>query len=135
MALSHSLIKENLRRINRRRLSSLLSFFSSSLLSLLLFFCRFPFSLIRERRGALLFALNEESAAKVNRRRLLSSNCSFLLKYSFNFLLTCVGEVGVARRNFDREATKRATWLSPIRSRRSPRLTCFFCRFVTYLCR
>ena len=40
---SHSLIKENLRRINRRRLSSLLSFFSSSLLSfLLLFFVIFP---------------------------------------------------------------------------------------------
>ena len=27
---------------------------------------------IRERRGSLLFALNEESAAKVNRRRFLS---------------------------------------------------------------
>ena len=27
---------------------------------------------IRERRGALLFALNKESAAKVNRRRFLS---------------------------------------------------------------
>ena len=54
----------------------------------------------------------------MNRCRFLSSDCFiYLLKYSFKFLLTCAGEAGVARRNFDREATKRATRGSPIRAK------------------
>ena len=72
MALSHSLIKENLRRINCRRLSSFssfstfpLSFFHLCFVISSVFFVVFPLSLIRERCGALLFALNEESAVKV----------------------------------------------------------------------
>ena len=72
MALSHTLVKENLWRINRRRLSSfssfstfVLSFFLHAFCHFFFFFVVLPLSLIRERRGALLFALNEESAAKV----------------------------------------------------------------------
>ena len=87
VALSHSLIKENLRRINRRRLFSFSSFsaFLSSFFHLCfvvssVFFVVFHLSLIRERRGALLFALNEESVVKV-----IAANSSrltvFRLKY------------------------------------------------------
>ena len=47
---------------------------------------------IRERRGALLFALNEESAAKVNRRRFLSSTL-FLIYLIVNYLAGDVAEI------------------------------------------
>ena len=47
---------------------------------------------IRERRGALLFALNEESAAKVNRRRFLSSTL-FSIYLIVNYLAGDVAEI------------------------------------------
>ena len=47
---------------------------------------------IRERRGALLFALNEESAAKVNRCRFLSSTL-FSIYVIVNYLAGDVAEI------------------------------------------
>ena len=47
---------------------------------------------IRERRGALLFALNEESAAKVNRRRFLHLPF-FLISLKVSYLAGDVAEI------------------------------------------
>ena len=76
MALSYSHEERrsaaNLIAADRKRISSFLSFYIAFCRFVLLF-CRllishfivFLLSLIRERRGTLLFALNEESAVKV----------------------------------------------------------------------
>ena len=47
---------------------------------------------IRERRGALLFALNKENAAKVNRRRFLSLTF-FWIYLKFGYLSGDVAEI------------------------------------------